>query len=38
MSAEDIVTAVCADVSTFVAGAEPSDDLTVLVLRWRGGG
>ena len=38
VSAEDIVTAVCADVSTFVAGAEPSDDLTVLVLRWCGGG
>jgi len=23
-------------VATFVAGAEASDDLTVLVLRWRG--
>ena len=35
-SARAIVDGVCADVATFVAGAEPSDDLTVLVLRWRG--
>jgi serine phosphatase RsbU (regulator of sigma subunit) len=35
-SARAIVDAVCNDVATFVAGAEASDDLTVLVLRWRG--
>jgi hypothetical protein len=25
-----------AAVATFVAGAEPSDDLTILMLRWKG--
>jgi hypothetical protein len=25
-----------ADVARFVGGAEPSDDLTLLCLRWRG--
>ena len=35
-SARAIVDGVCGGVATFVAGAEASDDLTVLVLRWRG--
>jgi serine phosphatase RsbU (regulator of sigma subunit) len=35
-SAHAIVDGVCNGVATFVAGAEASDDLTVLVLRWRG--
>jgi serine phosphatase RsbU (regulator of sigma subunit) len=35
-SARAIVDAVCDGVATFVAGAEASDDITVLVLRWRG--
>jgi serine phosphatase RsbU (regulator of sigma subunit) len=37
-SARAIVDGVCAGVATFVAGAEASDDLTVLVLRWRARG
>jgi len=32
----DICTAVKDDVSSFVRGAEPSDDLTMLVLSWHG--
>jgi serine phosphatase RsbU (regulator of sigma subunit) len=35
-TARAIVDGVCSGVATFVAGAEASDDLTVLVLRWRG--
>ena len=35
-SAHDITTALRAAIATFVAGAEPSDDLTILTLRWRG--
>jgi len=31
-----VTSAVMAEVSTFVAGAEPSDDITILTLRWRG--
>ncbi|HRI17624.1 MAG TPA: PP2C family protein-serine/threonine phosphatase, partial [Burkholderiaceae bacterium] len=34
--AADIVRAVEADVNAFAAGAEPSDDLTLLALCWRG--
>ena len=37
-SARAIVDGVCNGVATFVAGAEASDDLTVLVLRWRARG
>ncbi len=36
-SARDVVEALRADVENFVAGAEPSDDLTILALRWHGG-
>ena len=35
-SAHAIVDGVCNGAATFVAGAEAADDLTVLVLRWRG--
>jgi serine phosphatase RsbU (regulator of sigma subunit) len=35
-SARDVVDTLRADVETFVAGAEPSDDLTILALRWHG--
>jgi len=35
-SARGIVDAVCQGVASFVAGAEAYDDLTVLVVRWRG--
>jgi serine phosphatase RsbU (regulator of sigma subunit) len=35
-SARGIVDTVCQAVALFAAGTEPSDDLTVLVLRWRG--
>lgn len=34
--ARDLVDAIRADVASFVQGAEPADDLTVLVVRWRG--
>ena len=37
-SARDVVEALRADVEAFVAGAEPSDDLTILALRWHGPG
>jgi CHASE2 domain-containing sensor protein len=37
-SARDVVGALRADVEAFVAGAEPSDDLTILALRWHGPG
>ena len=35
-TASGVVEAVRADVAAFAAGAEPADDLTVLVLRWKG--
>ena len=35
-SAGAVVDALRADVDAFAAGAEPADDLTVLVLRWNG--
>jgi serine phosphatase RsbU (regulator of sigma subunit) len=38
LDARALVEAVRADVESFVAGAEPADDITVLVLRWNGGG
>jgi serine phosphatase RsbU (regulator of sigma subunit)/CHASE2 domain-containing sensor protein len=34
--AEEIATTIGADVAQFVAGAEPADDLAILVLRWDG--
>jgi adenylate cyclase len=34
--ADAVVAALRADVAAFAAGAEPADDLTVLVLRWNG--
>jgi serine phosphatase RsbU (regulator of sigma subunit) len=37
-SARKVVETLRADVETFVAGAEPSDDLTILALRWHGPG
>ncbi len=35
-SASVLVGAIRTDVTTFVAGAEPADDITLLVLRWNG--
>jgi adenylate cyclase len=35
-SARAIVDALCAGVAAFTAGAAPYDDMTVLVVRWRG--
>ena len=35
-SAREITTALRTAVADYVAGAEPSDDLTILTLRWRG--
>src|SRR5206468_10863724 len=35
-TANDVVLAVRANVAAFATGAEPADDLTVLVLRWKG--
>jgi serine phosphatase RsbU (regulator of sigma subunit) len=35
-TAQEVVDAVRADLAVFVAGAERSDDLTLLVLRWIG--
>jgi len=35
-SAREVVAAVCLDVEAFVAGAEPSDDITVLALTYCG--
>jgi len=35
-SARALVGAIRTDVTTFVAGAEPADDITLLVLRWNG--
>jgi len=37
-SAREMVTALKADVLTFEEGAEPNDDLTLIALRWKGGG
>ena len=34
--ARQVLEALCADVGAFAAGAEPADDLTILVLRWNG--
>jgi serine phosphatase RsbU (regulator of sigma subunit) len=36
VTARDVVDSIRADVGSFVAGAEPADDLTVLALRWNG--
>ena len=36
LDARALVDALRADVEAFAAGAEPADDLTVLVLRWNG--
>lgn len=36
LSARDVVDAITADVGAYAAGAEPSDDLTVFALRWKG--
>ena len=36
LDARTVVDAMRADVELFAAGAEPADDLTVLVLRWNG--
>jgi serine phosphatase RsbU (regulator of sigma subunit) len=36
LSPREVVDSVRADVASFVSGAEPADDLTVLVLRWNG--
>lgn len=35
--AEDVMEQVCKSVHTYVGEAEPSDDLTVMIVRWRGG-
>jgi adenylate cyclase len=35
-TARGVVDALRTDVEAFVAGAEPADDFTILVLRWRG--
>jgi serine phosphatase RsbU (regulator of sigma subunit) len=35
-SAQQLVDTICAELQAFAAGAEPADDLTVLVLRWNG--
>ena len=35
-SAESTIVAINRDVEAFVAGAEPSDDITMLALTWRG--
>jgi serine phosphatase RsbU (regulator of sigma subunit) len=37
-TAREVGEAIGADVARFAAGAEPSDDLTVLVVHWRGAG
>ena len=34
----DLIRRLNADVKKFAAGAEPADDLTLLVLRWEGSG
>lgn len=36
VTARGVVDAVCGDVRSFSAGAEPADDLTVLAVRWIG--
>lgn len=35
-TARGVVEALRTDVEAFVAGAEPADDVTILVLRWLG--
>jgi serine phosphatase RsbU (regulator of sigma subunit) len=35
-SARDLVAELKAEVLAFAAGAEPNDDMTILVLRWNG--
>src|SRR5208282_856577 len=35
-TARALIGALYSDVETFVAGAEPADDFTILVLRWLG--
>ena len=35
-SAHAILEALRGDIETFTAGAEPADDVTILVLRWLG--
>jgi CHASE2 domain-containing sensor protein len=37
-TSEDVMNLAWNNVSTFSAGAEPSDDLTMMVIRWRGKG
>jgi hypothetical protein len=36
MSAEMVLDAAFRNIERFVAGAEASDDLTMMVVRWRG--
>ncbi len=36
VTAAAVVDAICRDIRTFVATAEPADDVTVLALRWLG--
>jgi adenylate cyclase len=36
VNAGAVVDAICSDIQTFVATAEPADDVTVLALRWLG--
>jgi serine phosphatase RsbU (regulator of sigma subunit) len=36
VAAKDVVAAIREDVERFVAGAEPADDLAIMVLRWDG--
>lgn len=35
-SAQSVIDGILSDVRAFVEGAEPADDLTLLVIRWRG--
>ena len=35
--AHEIMEKICSSVHTFTAGAEQSDDLTVMIIRWKGG-
>lgn len=38
MTAETLLDTAFSNIERFVAGAEPSDDLTMMVVRWRGAG
>lgn len=38
VTAGAVVDSVCADVEAFASGAQPADDVTVLAVRWSGGG